>query len=158
MFTKYCWACQIISSLCITVVCLHAIKMLISCANRWFKDDVDNLRWKCPHHPDMSLPAGDKGQDMPSYGAIDLAKYGKRVLLERIVRLLLAVKLSEHGWLQAYVDATRSLHGELPLCKSAIECLEALLVCASSDCRWSVLQAAHVQSVLYVIILSLSGA
>ena len=106
----------------------------------------------------MSLPAGDKGQDMPSYGAIDLAKYGKRVLLERIVRLLLAVKLSEHGWLQAYVDATRSLHGELPLCKSAIECLEALLVCASSDCRWSVLQAAHVQSVLYVIILSLSGA
>ncbi|KAL0049952.1 hypothetical protein WJX82_001553 [Trebouxia sp. C0006] len=68
--------------------------------DRWFKDDVDNLRWKCPHHPDMSLPAGDKGQDMPSYGAIDLAKYGKRVLLERIVRLLLAVKLSEHGWLQ----------------------------------------------------------
>lgn len=76
----------------------------------------------------MSLPPGDnKGQDMPSYGAIDLAKYGKRVLLERIVRLLLAVKLSEHGWLQAYVDATRSLHGELPLCKSAIDSLKALV-------------------------------
>ena len=92
----------------------------VLCASRWFKDDVSNLRWECPYYPDMSVPVGNgQGQDMPSYGAIDLAKYGKRVLLERIVRLLTAVKLHKQDWLEAYISSIRSLHGELPLCKAA---------------------------------------
>ena len=97
-------------------------------AHRWFKDDAGNLKWKCPYYPDMSLLTGNgQGQSMPSYGNIDLAKYGKRVLLERILRLLLAVKLSNQKWLRVYVDATRSLHGELPMCKAANDCLTKLM-------------------------------
>ena len=100
----------------------------VLCASRWFKDDVSNLRWKCPYYPDMSLPVGNgQGQAMPSYSAIDPAKYGKRVLLERIVRLLMAVKLYGRRWLKFYISSTRSLHGELPLCKAATECLDKLL-------------------------------
>ncbi len=74
----------------------------------------------------MSLPAGDCGQNMPPYEAVKPGKYGKRVLLERIMRLLLAVKLAQHNWLEAYIDATQSLHGELPLCADAMSLLRKL--------------------------------
>ena len=105
--------------------------MLSGNARRWFKDDAGNLRWRCPYYPDMSVPTGQgQGQSMPLYGNIDLAKYGKRVLLERIVRLLLAIKLSNQQWLRVYVDATRNLRGELPMCKAANDCLEKLMGCA----------------------------
>lgn len=103
------------------------------CASRWFKDDVSNLRWKCPYYPDMCLPVGNgQGQAMPSYSAVDPAKYGKRVLLERIVRLLMAVRLYKRHWLKKYISSTRSLHGELPLCKAATDCLDKLLRDANS--------------------------
>ena len=63
---------------------------------------------------------------MSPYAAVQSSKYGRRVLLERIVRLLVAIKLSPNNWLAAYADATRSIHGELPLCKDAVSLLKNL--------------------------------
>ena len=63
---------------------------------------------------------------MPAYSAIAVSKYGKRVLLERIVRLALAVKLYKTAWLLQYISSTRSLYGELPLCTEACNLLDEL--------------------------------
>ena len=63
---------------------------------------------------------------MVPYGAVQVSKYGKRVLLERIIRLLVAIKLSPTNWLAAYVRATRSINGELALCEDAVSLLVKL--------------------------------
>ena len=73
----------------------------------------------------MSLDQGTQGQAMPAYEAIAAAKYGNKVLLERIVRLLLCIRHSA-DWAGSYISATSSLHGELPLCKEAVARLTAL--------------------------------
>lgn len=96
-------------------------------ARRWFHEDVEHLRWKCQYYPHMSVGTGLASKQMPSYQAVATAKYGKRVLLERIVRLVLAVKLTSPRWLAQYVAATRSLFGELPLCNDATQALQALM-------------------------------
>lgn len=87
------------------------------------------MRWQCPYYPDVSLWDGAQGQDMPKYEALHMAKYGKKVLLERIVRLVLSINLKRSSWLQTYVDATSRLEGELPLCEDARNKLAKLEDC-----------------------------
>lgn len=94
--------------------------------SRWFVDDPEQLRWRAPFYLNMSQPMGGHGQAMPENRALHPAKYGKKVLLERIVRLVLAIELRSSDWLTTYVSATRSLHGELPLCREARDSLEVL--------------------------------
>lgn len=74
------------------------------------------LRWQHPLYEDIQK------QEMPRYRDIDLSKYGRKVLLERLIRVARAS--SSDNWLGAYVTDVK--RGELTLCEAAISSLASL--------------------------------
>ena len=87
---------------------------------RWFLEGQQNrfLRWQHPYYKDIQQ------QQMPEYNVLDLGKYGKKVLLERLIRVAWASRNSSNNWLTAYVTDVR--YGELTICKAAVSRLEGL--------------------------------
>ena len=74
------------------------------------------LKWQHPFYPDVQTAK------MPGYNVLELAKYGKKVLLERFMHIAQASR--EASWVSAYVTGLRC--GELTICKDAVSRLEAL--------------------------------